>query len=199
MSIQGLSRAEPSRADDEAGRLPGDLNMWIFVLGDLVIFGVYFIVFILYRAHEQNLFLESQRHLSLATGAVNTLVLLAGSQFVVHGVRAARANAPGRGALLAYCAGLCGVLFAAVKAYEWGTEIRRGFTLPANDFFMFYYMLTGVHLFHVLLGVGLLAVGARRLRGPGPARRHVLEVAATYWHMVDLLWLLIFTLLYVMR
>src|SRR3954462_3248320 len=77
---------------DWVPRLPGDVNMWVFVLGDLVIFAVYFVVFMVYRTQEPELYLASQRHLSVAIGALNTLVLLASSQFVALGVQATRAN-----------------------------------------------------------------------------------------------------------
>jgi nitric oxide reductase NorE protein len=179
--------------------LPGDVNMWVFVLGDLVIFGVYFIVFMVYRIHERSLFLESQRHLSLASGVVNTLVLLASSRFVALAVQAARAGNPRRAMRLTTCGGLCGLVFMLIKVFEWSSAASSGFTLQRNDFFMFYYTLTGVHLFHVLLGLVILAVVLRELRDPGLRRMSVVEAGAIYWHMVDLLWVVIFALLYVMR
>jgi nitric oxide reductase NorE protein len=179
--------------------LPGDVNMWVFVLGDLVIFSVYFIIFMVYRAHERTLFLESQRHLSLGSGVVNTLVLLASSRFVALAVQAARAGNPDRAMRLTIYGGLCGLLFMLIKIYEWSSAISHGFTLQRNDFFMFYYALTGVHLFHVLLGVIILVIMLRELRNPHLRRVSVVEACAIYWHMVDLLWVVIFALIYVMR
>ncbi len=85
------------------------------------------------------------------------------------------------------------------KAYEWPTEVALGHTISSNSFFMFYYMLTGVHLFHVLVGLLILGVVARELRNPRRRRMFMVESGATYWHMVDLLWIAIFALLYVMR
>ena len=87
----------------------------------------------------------------------------------------------------------------AIKAYEWSTKIAQGHTISSNDFFMFYYMLTGVHLFHVSLGLADLGITARELRNPRRRRMSMVESGATYWHMVDLLWIVIFALLYVMR
>ena len=86
-----------------------------------------------------------------------------------------------------------------IKAYEWSTKIARGYTIPSNEFFSFYYMLTGVHLFHVALGLLILGVVVRELRNPRRRRMSMVETGATYWHMVDLLWIVIFALLYVMR
>ena len=188
-----------STAEDYRGRLPGDKNMWIFVLGDLVIFGAYFIVFMVYRAQEPGLFRESQRQLNLTTGAVNTLLLLASSRFVARAVRAAQTNNHRRAIRLVSYGALCGVAFVAIKAAEWAVEIGHGFTLPRNDFFMFYFMLTGAHLFHVLLGLIILTIVVYNLRHPGLRRLSVVEAGATYWHMVDVIWVVIFALVYVMR
>lgn len=179
--------------------LPGDVNMWVFVLGDLIIFGAYFIIFMIYRTQQRGLFLQSQQQLSLDIGVVNTLLLLASSWFVARGVVAVRADDHGRAVRRIIFGGACGLLFIVVKGYEWSSEIRQGLTLPRNDFFMFYYLLTGVHLFHVVLGLIILAIVVLQLRNGKHRRIFMAETGATYWHMVDLLWIVIFALLYVMR
>ncbi|MGH3968837.1 MAG: cytochrome c oxidase subunit 3 family protein [Mycobacterium sp.] len=186
-------------AAKRATHLPGDGSMWVFVLGDLIIFGAYFIIFMVYRTQQRELFLASQQHLSLSIGVVNTLVLIASSWFVARGVQATRGGDHDRAVRLTACGGACGVLFMLIKAYEWSAKIGQGLTLPHNDFFMFYYMLTGVHLFHVALGLVILGVVIVNLRSPGQRRPSMAEAGATYWHMVDLLWIVIFALLYVMR
>lgn len=89
-------------------------------------------------------------------------------------------------------------MFIAIKAYEWSTELLQGHTV-SNEFFSFYYVLTGVHMFHVALGLIILGVCVRELRSPLRRRVSLVEQGATYWHMVDLLWVAIFGLLYVMR
>lgn len=179
--------------------LPGDGSMWVFVLGDLIIFGAYFVIFMVYRTQERGLFLASQQHLSLNVGVVNTLVLIASSWFVARGVQSAGAAAYTRATRLIGAGGACGVLFIVIKAYEWSSKISQGLTFPHNDFFMFYYLLTGVHLFHVLLGLVILGVVVANLRNPRLRRVSMAEAGGTYWHMVDLLWIVIFALLYVMR
>jgi nitric oxide reductase NorE protein len=98
-----------------------------------------------------------------------------------------------------YVGGGFGVAFILIKAYEWTTEVRHGFTMPSSDFFMFYFMLTGVHLFHVALGLLILGIVVRELRNPRKRRTSMVESGGIYWHMVDLLWIVIFGLLYVMR
>jgi nitric oxide reductase NorE protein len=192
--------AEVETGGTKAGvHLPSNKDMWVFVLGDLVIFSTYFIIFMIYRHQERQLFLESQQHLSLSIGVVNTLVLLASSWFVAQGVQLTRTGDYERAVRLTIGGGLCGVAFILLKAYEWSSKIGHGLTFPSNDFFMFYYMLTGVHLFHVALGLVFLGVVFRELRNPKLRRVSMVETGATYWHVVDLLWVVIFALLYVMR
>lgn len=179
--------------------LPGDGSVWVFVLGDLIIFSAYFVIFMIYRAQQPELFLASQQHLSINFGVFNTLALLTSSWFVARSVLAARAGDPDRAMKLTVYGGVCGVLFMVIKAFEWSSKIGQGMTFPSNDFFMFYYLLTGVHLFHVALGLVFLGVSYFELRNPRMRRMSMVETGAMYWHLVDLLWVVIFTLVYVMR
>jgi nitric oxide reductase NorE protein len=190
-----------SMSDAERQRVhtPGDGHMWVMVLGDLIIFGAYFIIFMVYRAMKPQEFLTSQEHLNINIGVLNTLVLLASSWFIARSVQTARADDYAQALRLTYLGGLCGVAFILIKAYEWSTKIAAGYTISSNEFFMFYYMLTGVHLFHVALGLLILGITVRELRNPRRQRLFMVESGATYWHMVDLLWIVIFALLYVMR
>lgn len=181
------------------GHLPGDGHMWVMVLGDLIIFGGYFVIFMVHRAMSPQAFLQSQQQLNLNIGALNTLVLLASSWFIARSVQELRSGDHGRALRLTYLGGACGVVFIAIKAYEWTAKITAGYTMTTNEFFMFYYMLTGVHLFHVMLGLLILGIVVRELRNPRRRRVSMAESGAIYWHMVDLLWIVIFALLYVMR
>ncbi|SEH53201.1 nitric oxide reductase NorE protein [Mycolicibacterium rutilum] len=180
------------------GRLPGDVDMWVMVLGDLIIFGGYFIVFMVYRAMNPAEFLAAQQHLDINLGVLNTVILLTSSWFVARSVLAARSGNPAQAIRLVYAGGGCGLLFMAVKGYEWFAKITAGHT-NSDMFYAFYYVLTGVHLIHVLIGLIVLGVVVRELRNPGRRRASLVESGAVYWHMVDLLWVVIFGLLYVMR
>lgn len=179
--------------------LPGDGAMWVMVLGDLVIFGSYFLIFMVHRAMAPQEFLEAQQHLNLNVGVLNTLVLLTSSWFVARSVVAARSGDHHAAVRLTYAGGACGALFIVIKAYEWTTKVAEGHTMTGSEFFMFYFMLTGVHLFHVSLGLLILGIVVRELHNPRKRRMSMVESSATYWHMVDLLWVVIFGLLYVMR
>jgi nitric oxide reductase NorE protein len=188
----GAERGRPAH-------LPGELSMWVFVLGDLAIFGIYFIIFMFSRLQQHDVFLASQRHLSQGLGALNTLLLLTSSRLVARAVLAARGGEHERAARLTLGGGACGVAFIAVKALEWSAKIRQGYTLPVNDFFAYYYVLTGVHVLHVVLGLIILGIVVRELRTPSLRRLSIVESGAIFWHLVDLLWIVIFVLLYVMR
>ena len=189
----------PADGSPTTDRLPGDGAMWVMVLGDLIIFGSYFLIFMVHRAMAPEEFLEAQQHLNLTIGVANTLVLLTSSWFIARSVQAARAGDHDGALRLTYLGGACGVLFILIKAYEWSSKVAAGYTMPNNEFFLFYYMLTGVHLFHVGLGLLILGIVVRELRNPRRRRMSMVESGATYWHMVDLLWIVIFGLLYVMR
>lgn len=189
---------DPPLHEEAPRRIPGDVHMWVFVLGDLVIFGIYFIVFMAYRIKQHDAFVAAQRHLNVTTGAVNTLVLLTSSWFVASGVQAIKDGDSARAARLVRAGAGCGVLFVAIKIAEWSVEIHDGHTLGKGTFLACYFMFTGVHLLHVAIGLIILGVALRELRQPEP-RAWFTEACGIYWHMVDLLWVLIFVLLYVMR
>nr|WP_228032123.1 cytochrome c oxidase subunit 3 [Mycolicibacterium sp. P9-22] len=173
--------------------------MWFFVIGDLIIFGAYFVAYMYYRGQHPTLFLESQARLDLDIGVANTVVLLTSSLFVALGTSAARSGKTADGVRLFGIALLLGAAFPVLKLFEYVPEIIAGVTPGTNLFFMYYFVMTGLHLCHVMLGLVILSFVIRNLRGPGAPRISFVETAATYWHMVDVLWLVLFALLYVMR
>lgn len=199
-SAPGASIAVPIRdvGVDRGTHLPGDGHMWLMVLGDLIIFGLYFVIYMVFRAMAPEEFLAAQQHLDVTVGVINTIVLITSSWFIAQSVLAARAGDRDRAIRLTYAGGACGVVFVALKVYEWTHEITNGYT-NSNEFFSFYYVLTGIHLFHVGLGLLILGVMIRELGNPRRARASMVEQGAIYWHMVDLLWVVIFALLYVVR
>ncbi|MFW0787300.1 cytochrome c oxidase subunit 3 [Gordonia sp. CPCC 206044] len=187
---------DPARHRHE--HLPGDGHMWVMVLGDLVIFGAYFVVYTIYRTMDPEGFLRAQEHLNINIGVINTMILLTSSWFIARAVIVARAGHHDRAIRLTLAGGCFGVLFMLLKSYEWYSEIQGGHT-NSDMFFSFYYVLTGVHLVHVFIGLIVLGVTVRELRNPSRRRISMVESNAIYWHMVDLLWVIIFGLLYVMR
>lgn len=181
---------------------PGEPGIWVFIAGDLLVFSLFFIVFDYYRARDLEVFLTSQRQLNQFFGLLNTMLMLTSSLLVALAVQAAREPTKFRRVEpLLYAAGSCGVAFVIVKIFEWGDKIGHGVSLKTNDFFMYYFMFTGIHLFHVLVALGIMAVMITKVRhrervGDGLL---VLEAGGIFWHLVDLLWVVLFALLYLMR
>lgn len=198
MSTNPVLMQEESQTKATQAHLPGDGHMWVMVLGDLVIFGGYFIIFMIYRTMHPDEFLRAQQHLDITVGVANTVILLTSSWLVARAVLAARAGRDEAAIRLTYAGGVGGLMFMACKGYEWVVKIRAGHT-NSEMFYSFYYVLTGVHLIHVLIGLIVLGVIVRELRNPSRRRASVVEAGAVYWHMVDLLWVIIFGLLYVVR
>lgn len=201
--LAGESAAGSVRGDartiDGREHLPGDSSMWFFVVGDLLIFGVYFVSYVYFRGQDHDSFLRSQARLNLDIGAMNTIVLLTSSLLVALGVSAARAGRVPNALRLFALAVVCGAAFPVLKLFEYVPEIVAGVTPGANLFFMFYFVMTGLHLCHVMLGLVVLSFVVRSLRGSADPNVTFVETAATYWHMVDVLWLILFALLYLMR
>ena len=173
--------------------------MWIYIVGDLFIFGGWFVFYLVYRAHQQSLFLESQAQLNQSLGMINTLILLVSSWWVALCINAARAGRYAEATRYAWLTILSGALFCMSKVYEWMSAMATGHSFTSNYFFMFYYFLTAVHLFHVMTGFIVLGVLVRNLRRPELRSQVIIENCAAYWHMIDVLWVAIFALLYVMR
>jgi len=177
----------------------GQPSMWFFIIGDLLIFGVYFVAYMAYRGQNQELFLQSQQYMNQGIGATNTLILLTSSLFVALGTEAARKGNRGEGFRLFGLAFVFGAVFPLLKLVEWIPKISAGHTPGENLYFMFYYLMTGLHLFHVLLGLVIMGFVMRNLRASNQPDIRFVETGALYWHMVDLLWLVLFALFYLMR
>ena len=178
--------------------LPAEAGIWIFVLGDMTIFGLFFSVFAWEGRHDRGLFAESTAGLLQPAGVLNTLILLLSSYAVVLALHAQRHDEAHRVRRLLALALGCAAAFAVVKSFEYHHAVDHGHGLTSSSFDTFYFVMTGVHLLHVLIGTVLLLVWRARAAtgGPWPARRGLAEAAAVYWHMVALLWIIIFTLLY---
>jgi nitric oxide reductase NorE protein len=181
--------------------LPGDLAIWFFILAELLAFGVFFIAYAFARANDVEGFAAGQLALDRDLGALNTVLLLTSSYFVVRAVQAAEANAGRRAARWLAGAFACGAGFVVVKLFEYADKFADGVSLSSSTFHMFYLMLTFFHFMHVILGLVILTAlwrGARAGRY-GRGRLNGLETGAAYWHMVDLVWLIVFPLVYLMR
>lgn len=200
VDTQLVQRAEPAKT--RAGHVPGEPGIWILLFGDMTVFTVLFAVYLNRRGHLPTLFAESQVKLNRTLGATNTLVLLCSSMLIVLAALAFRDEhrrhlAP-RLTLAGAAVGSC---FVFIKLFEYHEKVSAGITPSTNEFFMYYFVLTGLHLAHVVIGLIVLTVLSTLARKTTPTRTHIafFEGGACFWHMVDLLWLIIFPLLFLVH
>ena len=185
-----------------------ELGMWVFLATEVLFFGGLLMAYLYGRTHWPLGFGEASRHTSVVLGTLNTGLLLTSSALVALAV-ACHEHAPRRGWvpwLLGASAAL-GAAFLAIKGIEYRKEWHEGLfpgpgfalarTQGAQLFFMLYFVMTGLHALHLLIGIGLLGVftwGSAQLKPWAPQRR--LEVAGLYWHFVDVVWIVLYPLLY---
>lgn len=181
--------------------LPGDFALWIFIFAEMLAFGVLFVAYAFTRAQNVELFNASQLTLSRTSGAVNTLVLITSSYFVVRGLTAIKHGLNRQCANWLTGAFLSGGVFVCIKLVEFQAKFAADITMSTNNFYMFYLSLTFFHFMHVLMGMVILAVIIMKARRGGySAGDHVgVETGASFWHMVDFLWIILFPLVYILR
>jgi nitric oxide reductase NorE protein len=182
-------------------RVPGEPGFWVIIVGDLTAFALLFCVYTFYRGHEVDLYVAAQTRLNRVFGALNMVLLLTSSWFVVAGIDAYREQATQYARRFFSVALLLGAGFVLVKVLEYREKAHEGIVPTTNEFFMFYYVLTGIHLLHLLIGLCVLLW--MRSKALSPWRTHhdvaLVECGGLYWHMVDLLWVALFALLYLLR
>jgi nitric oxide reductase NorE protein len=193
----GPPPAEP--AGKPARAIPGQPDMWVLVLLETLVFTAYFAVYLFHRSARSALFLRSQSYLSPWLGTLDTLLLLTSSLFMLYCVQASRAGAYRAALANALITAALGVAFAAAKITEWARLVNAGHGFTSNEFFQYYFFLTGIHFLHLLIGFVVIGVLIRQLRQRERRSQQLVETCAVYWHTVDLLWVLIYSLLYVVR
>jgi nitric oxide reductase NorE protein len=179
--------------------VPGQPDMWAFVLFETLVFTSYWVVSLIFRTQNHELYLQSQADLDLRIGVFNTIVLLASSWSVARCVQASREGRFRAALTNAFLTMSFGFVFVVSKVLEWAKEIQMGNTFTSDEFFQHYYFLTSIHCLHVLIGFVVLGVVVYQLWSPARRSQKLIETGATYWHTVDFLWVLIFALLYVVR
>jgi nitric oxide reductase NorE protein len=178
--------------------VPGEEGVWVFIGGDLLAFAVFFVTYAVAQRQEPVLFETAQGLLDRGLGLLNTLILLTSSLCVALAVAAVRRHDPRARFFLLGAIGL-GAGFVVVKAFEYSAKIVQGFTLNSNSFSIYYYMFTGIHLVHVLIGLGALCFTLSRFdRTGGTPSLALIEGSGAFWHLVDLLWIVLFALLYLL-
>jgi nitric oxide reductase NorE protein len=182
-------------------RLPGVDGVWVFIGADSVIFAILFLTFMQDRLKSPALFEASRHTLNMHLGGIDTLILLTSSWSVALAIQALKRDLSDRVPRYLLGGVLTGLLFVASKSIEYFQKFAHGLTPGTNPFFMWYFTLTGIHLVHVLVGTSLLAFLWVRSRSGAfsSVHRAMPESVASFWHLVDLLWIVLFPLLYLMR
>ncbi|WP_371744176.1 cytochrome c oxidase subunit 3 [Mycobacterium sp. DL592] len=164
----------------------------------MLVFAVFFATFMVERSKAPVIFDIARKTLHLNIGLVNTLVLLTSSLFVVAAVGAIRTGARAIAARALLAAIGCGVMFVALKITEYVLLASDGHTPGDNHFYLYYFILTGLHLLHVLIGIVVLVLLLTQTRRVdlSATRLAVIEGGGCFWHLVDLLWIVLFPLLY---
>lgn len=194
-----------SHAHDHAG---AKLGMWLFLFTELFLFGGLFLLYGVYLARYPHEFTSAAHEMHRLLGTINTVVLLTSSLLAAMAVTALRRNEVKTTVWLLGGTILCAAIFLGNKYVEWSAEIGRG-VYPGSPelasgppgesvFFSLYYLTVGLHGLHVLIGGALLAVVALRVRrGTITAGNYIwLENSTLFWHLVDLIWIFIFPLYY---
>jgi nitric oxide reductase NorE protein len=181
--------------------LPGDLAIWIFIYAELMVFGVFFLTYVIVRSQNIELFNEHQLFLDKRLGLLNTLVLLSSSFFVAKSVNAIKRDERNKTVFWLGISIATGIVFIIIKTYEFYTKFSEGISLSTNAFYTYYISMTFFHYMHVFLGLVILsAVLIKAKQGGYSSDNYVgIETGASYWHMVDLVWIVLFPLVYLMR
>lgn len=203
----------PHHFDDAEQRYDAaSLGMWIFLVTEVMFFGGLFTAYTVYRMRYPEAFAEAGHHLYMWIGAINTAVLLASSWTMVLAVHAVRKDE--RRSLLRHLTATAalGLVFLVLKAVEYyldahdrivpGLGFREDWktdTANIQLFFLLYFVMTGLHALHMVVGVGVvLTLAGMAARREGPVVRHAnaVDMGGLYWHFVDIVWIFLFPLLY---
>jgi nitric oxide reductase NorE protein len=181
--------------------LPGDLAMWFFILAELAVFGLLIVAFSVTESLHAEAFRASRALLDTSTGLTLTLSLLTSGFFAALAVTQVKQQQSRQAALLLLAAVGSALFYVVIKFREYNHLAYAGLDIEYDTFFTLYWILTGFHFLHVLLGLVILGFMAMRAwRGAyTPAHCRNLESGVLYWHMVDLVWVMLFPLVYVLN
>jgi cytochrome c oxidase subunit 3 len=187
------------------------MGMWLFLFTELILFGGLFLVYAVYRFRYGDAFHLAARELDTFVGTVNTIILLTSSLTVALSIVAIRQGKRTAAVLLVATTILLAGAFLANKYFEWGHKISLGIYPGSPEllkrtsgeilYFGLYYVMTGLHALHVIIGMIILTVaGIMTARGTISQDSHVkLEAGGLYWHLVDIIWIFLFPLFYLLH
>lgn len=205
----------------EQAEVSSKLGLWLFLVTEILLFGGLFVAYIVYRAHYPAMFHEASHHLDKTLGAFNTLVLICSSFSMAMAVQMSRENKPKIASGLLLITLLCAATFMVVKYFEYSHKFHSGIAplyhdetgyhfgfshfnhslfehKNANLFYSLYFVMTGIHGIHVLVGMGLIAwILYRNTKRQFSDEYYTpVDLTGLYWHLVDLIWIYLFPLMY---
>jgi cytochrome c oxidase subunit III len=189
------------------------MGMWVFLYTEIAFFGGLFVAYIIYRSWNPDLFTMAATQLDTILGATNTLVLIASSLTIALAIRAIQTDHKQRAIYLLLSTVVLAGVFMVIKAFEYGEKFAKGifpgsyYTYEgiahdsANVFFSIYYMMTGLHALHVIIGIGIILWVAWKVHKNRFSSEYYtpVEITGLYWHLVDIIWIFLFPLLYLIE
>jgi cytochrome c oxidase subunit 3 len=178
----------------------GRIGMWLFICTEILLFGGLFLLYSVYRYKHPGDFHEASLDLSRFAGTLNTIVLITSSLTAAMAVHELREGRVARSRLFIGATLLFALTFLTVKGFEWGAKFEHGLypnaahllSLPPGQilYFGLYFTMTGLHAIHVIVGMGIFGYGLRSMRPM------LIENATLFWHLVDVIWIFLFPLFY---
>jgi len=187
------------------------MGMWLFLYTELLLFGGLFLVYMVYRSLNEEAFLVASFNLNVWLGTANTVVLLTSSMTVAMAITALQLGDAKKSVMLLWLTILAALFFLVVKYFEWSAKFEHGLFpgmdhfnhLPVGEklYFYLYFFMTGLHGLHVIIGGIFIIVVINRIKSGrvNQQRYQLLENSGLYWHLVDLIWIYLFPLFYLIH
>lgn len=193
-----IGRVDHAAGSEESGwgplsALPGHPLMWVLIASELAVFGLALLGYAGARARDPQTFAAAQDTLDRLAGTLNTAILLTSGLLAALANEAARTGRRALARAFLGGAGALGITFLAVKGFEYAREFAAGADIDSNPFFTLYFLVTGFHALHVVLGLVILAIVGKDATPAG------VETGTAFWHMVDLIWVIVFPCFYLLR
>ncbi|OFY51804.1 MAG: cytochrome C oxidase subunit III [Bacteroidetes bacterium GWF2_41_31] len=187
------------------------MGMWLFLYTELILFGGLFLVYMVYRSLNQDAFLLASFNLNVWMGTANTIVLLTSSMTVAMAISALQKGDSKKSIFLLWMTILAALFFLVVKYFEWSAKFEHGLfpgmdhfnQLPNGEklYFNLYFFMTGLHGLHVIVGGIFIVIVVFKIKSGkvNKDRYQLLENSGLYWHLVDLIWIYLFPLFYLIH
>lgn len=211
-SDNAVERLGPQYENPEQQLTAARFGMWVFLATELLFFTGFFVAYTFYRSAYWEQFHEAGQHMKVGIGTANTFILITSSLFVAWALHFIREDRKGLSALCLLITVLLGIAFLVLKGVEYAEHVREG-TLPgvyyrfeeamtpgAISLYTLYWLMTGLHAIHVTVGIVAMAwIAFETASGTYGRHYHTpIEVGGMYWHFVDLIWVFLYPLLYLL-